>query len=165
MSLVHSCYNSVDQTCFLQIMLHHILIFGEFCLIEFMEKWVWEWLVRCVLMSCNVLISKLDSHNDSSTILTMLDPHYRENRHKQTDLRDLSQLRMGEGYSWVPPGLSQSKIEEYMKQLPPDKVPKLGGSHGERYRERQLQLQLPKQDLSSRYCSHLEPLHQVYNNI
>ena len=30
-----------------------------------------------------------------------------------------------------------------------------------RYRERQLQLQLPKQDLSSKYCSHLEPVHQV----
>ena len=41
-------------------------------------------------------------------------------------------------------------------------VPRLGGSAGERYRERQLQLQLPKQDLSSKYCSHLEPVHQVY---
>lgn len=40
-------------------------------------------------------------------------------------------------------------------------VPRLGGSAGERYRERQLQLQLPKQDLSSKYCSHLEPVHQV----
>ena len=68
---------------------------------------------------------------------------------------------MGEGYSWVPPGLSSAKIEEYMKQLPSEKVPKLGGSHGERYRERQLHLQLPKQDLSSKYCSHLEPLQQV----
>ena len=41
-------------------------------------------------------------------------------------------------------------------------VPRLGGSAGERYRERQLQLQLPKQDLSSKYCSHLEPVHQVH---
>ena len=42
-----------------------------------------------------------------------------------------------------------------------DKVPRVGGSHGERYRERQLQLQLPKQDLSHKYCTHLEPTHQV----
>ena len=71
---------------------------------------------------------------------------------------------MVEGYSWVPPGLTGTRVEEYMRQLPQEKVPKLGGSHGERYRERQLQLQLPKQDLSSKYCSHLEPVHQISYN-
>ena len=30
-----------------------------------------------------------------------------------------------------------------------------------RYRDRQLNLQLPKQDLSTKYCSHLEQQHQV----
>ena len=29
---------------------------------------------------------------------------------------------MGEGYSWVPPGLSPARVEEYMRQLPPTKV-------------------------------------------
>ena len=29
---------------------------------------------------------------------------------------------MGEGYSWVPPGLTSSRVEEYMRQLPGDKV-------------------------------------------
>ena len=29
---------------------------------------------------------------------------------------------MGEGYSWAPPGLSPSRVEEYMRQLPVDKV-------------------------------------------
>ena len=31
-------------------------------------------------------------------------------------------LVMGEGYSWVPPGLTSSRVEEYMRQLPGDKV-------------------------------------------
>ena len=29
---------------------------------------------------------------------------------------------MGEGYSWAPPGLSPARVEEYMRQLPGDKV-------------------------------------------
>ena len=29
---------------------------------------------------------------------------------------------MGEGYSWAPPGLSPARVEEYMRQLPVDKV-------------------------------------------
>ena len=29
---------------------------------------------------------------------------------------------MGEGYSWAPPGLSPARVEEYMRQLPADKV-------------------------------------------
>ena len=40
---------------------------------------------------------------------------------------------MGEGYSWVPPGLSPARVEAYMRQLPADRVPRLGGSHGERW--------------------------------
>ena len=67
----------------------------------------------------------------------------------------------GSSYSWAPPGLTASRVEEYMRQLPADKVPRLGGSQGELYRDTQLKVQLPKQDLSSKYCSHLEPLHQV----
>ena len=68
---------------------------------------------------------------------------------------------MGEGYSWAPPGLSPARVEEYMRQLPSEKVPRVGGSQGEVYRDHQLKLQLPKQDLSSKYCSNLEPGHQV----
>lgn len=67
---------------------------------------------------------------------------------------------MVEGYTWVPPGLSPNRVEEYMRQLPPEKVPKVG-SVGERYRDRQLNLQLPKQDLSTKYCTHLEQQHQA----
>ncbi|PVD28899.1 hypothetical protein C0Q70_11494 [Pomacea canaliculata] len=59
-----------------------------------------------------------------------------------------------EGFTWVPPGLSRKKIEEYMDQLPNHKVPRVG-SQGERYRDLQIIKQLPKQDLSDRYCRHL----------
>ena len=67
----------------------------------------------------------------------------------------------GSSYSWSPPGLSTARVEEYMRQLPIEKVPRVGGSQGELYRDHQLKLQLPKQDLSSKYCSNLEPGHQV----
>ncbi|GFR32615.1 prickle planar cell polarity protein 3 [Trichonephila clavata] len=59
------------------------------------------------------------------------------------------------GYSWVPPGLSNERIEEYFSQLPNHLVPQLG-TPGEKYRDRQLILQLPKQDLAAAYCKFLE---------
>lgn len=46
------------------------------------------------------------------------------------------------------------QIEEYMEQLPNHKIPKIG-SPGEKYRDIQLIVQLPKQDLSSEYCKSL----------
>ncbi|VDN58345.1 unnamed protein product [Dracunculus medinensis] len=61
---------------------------------------------------------------------------------------------VGHGYSWVPPGLSRRKIEEYMAQLPNNVVPRIN-SIGEKYREKQLMIQLPRQDLSVAYCKHL----------
>ncbi|ESO89100.1 hypothetical protein LOTGIDRAFT_154180 [Lottia gigantea] len=59
------------------------------------------------------------------------------------------------GYTWVPPGLSQDKIEDYMDQLPNHKVPKIG-TPGEKYRDMQIILQLPKQDLSEDFCKSLD---------
>jgi len=50
------------------------------------------------------------------------------------------------------------QIEEYFQQLPPGKVPRLG-SPGEKYRDKQLMLQLPKQDLALAYCKHVETQH------
>jgi hypothetical protein len=50
------------------------------------------------------------------------------------------------------------QIEEYFQQLPPSKVPRLG-SPGEKYRDKQLMLQLPKQDLALAYCKHVETQH------
>lgn len=42
--------------------------------------------------------------------------------------------------------------------LPEISVPRLG-TPGERYRDRQLAIQLPKQDLARAYCRHLNPKH------
>ncbi|XP_076753220.1 four and a half LIM domains protein limpet isoform X9 [Xylocopa sonorina] len=62
------------------------------------------------------------------------------------------------GLAWAPPGLPAHKVEEYFSMLPEISVPRLGTS-GERYRDRQLAIQLPKQDLARAYCRHLNPKH------
>lgn len=60
------------------------------------------------------------------------------------------------GYAWTPPGiLTSNKIQRYFDLLPPEKVPKLGTT-GEKYRDKQLALQLPRQDLTLKYCKHIE---------
>ncbi|XP_018349456.1 PREDICTED: zinc finger protein 850 isoform X4 [Trachymyrmex septentrionalis] len=62
------------------------------------------------------------------------------------------------GLAWVPPGLPSHKVEEYFSMLPEIAVPRLG-TPGERHRDRQLAIQLPKQDLARAYCRHLDPKH------
>uniref|UniRef100_A0AC34F936 PET domain-containing protein n=1 Tax=Panagrolaimus sp. ES5 TaxID=591445 RepID=A0AC34F936_9BILA len=59
------------------------------------------------------------------------------------------------GYAWVPPGLNRVRVEEYMSQLPNHVIPRIN-SLGEKYREKQLMLQLPRQDLSIAYCKNLK---------
>lgn len=49
-------------------------------------------------------------------------------------------------------------MEEYFSLLPEIAVPRLG-TPGERHRDRQLAIQLPKQDLARAYCRHLDPKH------
>lgn len=58
------------------------------------------------------------------------------------------------GYAWIPPGIPHARVDEWMRTLPDQKVPKLGSS-GETYRETQLLHQLPKQDLSLKHCQHV----------
>ncbi|XP_020280380.1 uncharacterized protein LOC109853064 isoform X1 [Pseudomyrmex gracilis] len=60
------------------------------------------------------------------------------------------------GLAWAPPGLPWHKVEEYFTMLPEISVPRLG-TPGERHRDRQLAIQLPKQDLARAYCRHLNP--------
>jgi prickle len=60
------------------------------------------------------------------------------------------------GYTWVPSGiLTSAKIQRYFESLPPEKVPKLGTS-GDKWRDKQLAFQLPKQDLAMTYCKNIE---------
>ena len=47
-----------------------------------------------------------------------------------------------------------------MRLLPAEKVPKLN-TDGEKYRDQQLVYQLPKQDLSLKYCHHVEAAHHT----
>lgn len=64
------------------------------------------------------------------------------------------------GYTWVPPGLlTSAKIQRFFDSLPQEKIPKIGSS-GERYRDKQLAYQLPKQDLAMAYCKHVESQHR-----
>ena len=47
-----------------------------------------------------------------------------------------------------------TQIEEYMEQLDNNKIPRVGTA-GEKYRDIQLIVQLPKQDLAEEYCKQL----------
>jgi prickle len=51
--------------------------------------------------------------------------------------------------------LLNKQVEDYMSQLPNHMIPRLN-SIGEKNRERQLMVQLPRQDLSIAYCKHLK---------
>lgn len=46
------------------------------------------------------------------------------------------------------------QVEEYFTYMPAGKVPRTN-SAGEKYRERQILLQLPRQDLAVDYCKHV----------
>ncbi|XP_071549330.1 prickle planar cell polarity protein 3-A isoform X2 [Panulirus ornatus] len=74
--------------------------------------------------------------------------------------RSSRELCLQEGYTWMPPGLTSEQIYDYMSCLPGHKVPRLG-TPGEKARERQLMLQLPKQDLALAYTRHVEPQHHT----
>lgn len=51
--------------------------------------------------------------------------------------------------------MTSSKIQRYFDLLPQEKVPKIG-STGEKYRDKQLSYQLPRQDLTINYCKHID---------
>ena len=55
--------------------------------------------------------------------------------------------------------ISTGQIYDYMSGLPGHKVPRVS-TPGEKYRERQLMHQLPKQDLSLYYARHVEQEYQ-----
>ncbi|XP_067133704.1 four and a half LIM domains protein 2-like [Centruroides vittatus] len=73
---------------------------------------------------------------------------------RQSNKSSFKRNALEEGYAWMPSDLSKDKIQEYFVQIPSQKVPRLG-TLGEKYREKQLIAQLPKQDFSPRYCKFL----------
>ena len=58
-------------------------------------------------------------------------------------------------YSFFNSTFLTRQIEEYMEQLDNTKIPKIG-SQGEKYRDIQIVVQLPKQDLAQEFCRHLK---------
>ena len=66
-----------------------------------------------------------------------------------------------EGYTWIPRSIPLSRLGDWMKQIPDNKVPKLGSS-GMDYRQSQLLHQLPSQDLSLKHCNHIKGKDQGY---
>ncbi|XP_067136698.1 four and a half LIM domains protein 2-like [Centruroides vittatus] len=85
---------------------------------------------------------------------------------EQNGVRD-KRTAVEEGYSWVPPGLAADKIQSYFARIPSGKVPK-SGTPGEKYREKQLIIQLPDQDFSMEFCKFLgkeyQQLYIDFNN-
>lgn len=61
-----------------------------------------------------------------------------------------------EEYTWVPPGLKPSQVQQYFSSIPDDKIP-YANSYGEKYRIKQLLYQLPPHDNEARYCGSLTP--------
>ncbi|KAL7669105.1 hypothetical protein ACOME3_009774 [Neoechinorhynchus agilis] len=58
-------------------------------------------------------------------------------------------------YTWVPPGIKLPElVYQYYSYLPENKIPYIN-SIGERYRIRQLLLQMPPHDTESKYCQNL----------
>ncbi|XP_067042336.1 prickle planar cell polarity protein 3-B-like isoform X3 [Acropora muricata] len=57
-------------------------------------------------------------------------------------------------YAWIPPGLNPEQVHAYMSALPEGKVPYID-SHGERYRNKQIIVQLPPYDSEARFCNDL----------
>lgn len=52
------------------------------------------------------------------------------------------------------------QIQRYFDSIPQEKVPKIG-ANGERFRDKQLANQLPKQDLAMAYCKHVDTQHRA----
>uniref|UniRef100_A0A914WSY0 Uncharacterized protein n=2 Tax=Plectus sambesii TaxID=2011161 RepID=A0A914WSY0_9BILA len=73
--------------------------------------------------------------------------------HRQSTSDDDSGCALEE-YAWVPSGLKPDAVHQYFACLPEDKIPYVN-SAGDKWRTRQLLLQLPPQDTDSRYCRNL----------
>ncbi|XP_040574172.1 prickle planar cell polarity protein 3-A [Lepeophtheirus salmonis] len=130
-----------------------------------------SWRNACSLCKCSRAFHREDINNTTTRFLS-LDEHGEEEIGKKTfttqripmmnntsshTISSSSNTSGGGGYAWCPSGLTTGQIEDYMRELPPEKVPKCGGSSGEKYREEQLSLQCPKQDFALKYTRHVEP--------
>ncbi|XP_067133166.1 four and a half LIM domains protein 2-like [Centruroides vittatus] len=95
--------------------------------------------------------------NDTINIRDRIGPKGQRQRNRMWSKRTASK----EGYSWVPSDLSPHEIQLYFMQIPSERVPRIGTS-GEKYREKQIIKQLPKQDLSANFCKFLGKEYQQH---
>jgi prickle len=59
------------------------------------------------------------------------------------------------GFTWQPSGLTPQEIKLFFENYPSNNVPKLG-TYGEKWREKALMYQMPKQDISKEFCKFLK---------
>ena len=59
-----------------------------------------------------------------------------------------------QGYTWRPAGLTPKECEIFFENFSDDRIPKLG-TNGEKWREKALMYQMPKQDISKDFCKFL----------
>ncbi|XP_071505531.1 testin-like [Diadema antillarum] len=118
---------------------------GDKCLGFVPHKW------RSTCASCHCSRDEHDLiHDNLVTVFERLNLPIED--HAQ--LQRTKEKALALGYSWVPNGLSVSKIEEFMNSLPNNQIPRLH-TPGEKYRDRQLIIQIPKKDVSEEYCHFL----------
>nr|XP_054753946.1 prickle planar cell polarity protein 3-like [Lytechinus pictus] len=135
---VNSAFEEVDkgQPC---------LSCGDKCLGFVPHKW------RSTCASCHCGREDHDIiHDNLVTVFERLNLPIED--HAQ--LQRTKEKALALGYSWVPQGLSVTKIEEFMNSLPNNQIPRLH-TPGEKYRDRQLIIQIPKQDVSEEFCHFL----------
>ena len=58
---------------------------------------------------------------------------------------------LDKGFTWQPSGLTPQEIDLFFDKYPSDNIPKLG-TNGEKWREKALMHQMPKQDISRDFC-------------
>jgi prickle len=59
-----------------------------------------------------------------------------------------------QGYTWQPAGLTYQDCERFFENYPNNRIPKLG-TYGEKWREKALMFQMPKQDIARDFCRYL----------
>ncbi|XP_071818540.1 prickle planar cell polarity protein 3-B-like isoform X2 [Apostichopus japonicus] len=114
---------------------------------------------RCTCCNCGCRREEHDIIHDNLVTVTERLNLVAENA---KDIQMAKERALGLGYSWAPDGLPPGKVEEFMNSLPNDQVPRLH-TPGEKFRDRQLIIQIPKQDMAEEFCRHLGDATAVEN--
>ncbi|XP_022082070.1 prickle-like protein 3 isoform X2 [Acanthaster planci] len=108
-----------------------------------------KWRSTCTTCGC-----QRDDHDIIHDNLVTVHERLGVDTKDQNELVRSKERALSLGYSWVPQGLSPAKVEDFMNSLPNNQVPRLHTA-GQKYRDRQLILQMPRQDLAEEFCRHI----------